>query len=482
MIRFQRFFRGITLLSCALFCTASYAVGLGSVRIVSQNENHLEAKIAILMSDQEMQSHQSIKAQLGDQPTYVKFGLEYPSSQVQSTVTIENNQQGKPQFILFNMQQTTGTFEKAFQDVVLELSWSSGKVTRVYTLLNPNAKEVEVQAGDSILSILSKSEPDLVGPQADQKMLALYRLNPKAFISGNIHRLKQGEILRLPTQAMTASIPEEEARVFAEQSHHDFASARLDQASDSVIAQNNRTYEAANIKKELTDRLKIGSSQMETEQSIQQAQLNEAMIAQKKMLEDAQLRIEELEKNIADLKALQAQKKELRVDSKYRQSQPGIETLVGVLCLIGVFLFGVLRTHSSASLPVPPQAFPTTHLSSDPDRQMLNQQDAARTHPFETPLHIQQLFHSIDLNLPSRDGPELLNPSISAPDLPEASVKNTAGSLSVNDQRLRMNLALSYIKINDFQTAKILLADLSTLPNATPEIVNQAKQLLQEIG
>jgi FimV-like protein len=55
--------------------------------------------------------------------------------------------------------------------------------------------------------------------------------------------------------------------------------------------------------------------------------------------------------------------------------------------------------------------------------------------------------------------------------------------LNSDEQKVRLNLARSYIKIKDFETARILLSDLIDLgTGADQEVVTQASALLLEIS
>lgn len=69
--------------------------------------------------------------------------------------------------------------------------------------------QVVVRPGDSarLLSFASKDESVSV----NQMMVALLRLNPRAFAGGNLNRLQVGEILDIPTQSMARLTPRAEA-------------------------------------------------------------------------------------------------------------------------------------------------------------------------------------------------------------------------------------------------------------------------------
>ena len=503
------------LLICGLFFYCpSFAVSLGSLSVESSPNENLQAKIAILMSAQESKSLGTLQANLANRAAYEKFGIAVPSDDLAPQITIQNDNVGKPSGIVLKFSKNNSELEKAFNDIVIELTWSSGQLVRVYTVLNTQAKEIKVQAGDNLVNIVNQVMSNIDGVDFNQTLVALYRLNPKAFFAGNIHRLKQGETLQLPTATMAASIPEQEAREFVASGAKNYRERQFNNSSDAVLSANNRTYKQAQLKDSFKDRLKIGSSQTETEQSVNQAKLNEDFIAQQKMLEEAQQRIAELERNIADLKEINAKK----VASSQRVEYGQYGLLIGVLALTGIFLFGVLRRSTPYQPPqrnmmptVPTMNteayFPSLKVPAEEvDEPVVSiSQEAAQVAHQQMPDHVKALFTNIDLNLPantstivqptspiaSENSPKVptntgafsLDLSVVNPHPDSTSVGISQPILNTDEQKVRLNLARSYIKIKDFETARILLTDLVQLgTTADTEVFAQASQLLMEIS
>ncbi|MET0717455.1 MAG: FimV/HubP family polar landmark protein, partial [Pseudoxanthomonas sp.] len=83
--------------------------------------------------------------------------------------------------------------------------------------------ELEVRRGQT----LSQIARDLgQGYNLDQTMLALLRANPDAFINGNINRLKQGAVLRVPQSAELAQLGEAEAAALVRDQMAEWRQAR----------------------------------------------------------------------------------------------------------------------------------------------------------------------------------------------------------------------------------------------------------------
>jgi FimV-like protein len=508
------------------FCQTSFGLSLGALSNQSSKDEPLEVKILILMSAKEATTFGELEARIGDQNLNEKFGIQKISDEFKPNISIQKDKVGKPIAIVLEFSKKSSELEKAFNDVVIELSWSSGKITRVYTILNTQSKEIQVQAGDNLLNIASQIAPQLTSIELNQVMVALYRLNPRAFYAGNINRLKQGEKLNMPTETMAASIPEQEAREFAASAAKDYRERQLHRSTEEILKSNNRTYQQAQLKESLKDRLKIGSSQTDSEQAIAQAKLNEDLIAQKKMLEDAQQRIAELERNIAELKEINAKKPPATVISKPADVvQYG--TIAGILALTVIFLYGVLRKSppfevasvSSSKLitevPSETPVFTASKISpmiitngnedeQENDSEVVISQAGLQTGNQEIPEHIKELFSNIDLNLTAdpvkqeaKTIPMIENQPVSVTTLPSgysldlgvnvnpSSRLLEVSKLSINsdEQKVRLNLARSYVKIKDFETARILLIDLVELgESADKEIFTQASELLVEIS
>ena len=85
--------------------------------------------------------------------------------------------------------------------------------------------------------------------------------------------------------------------------------------------------------------------------------------------------------------------------------------------------------------------------------------------------------------MPTNTGAFSLDLSVVNPHPDSTSVGISQPILNTDEQKVRLNLARSYIKIKDFETARILLTDLVQLgTTADTEVFAQASQLLMEIS
>jgi len=278
-----------------------WAVSLGNLSILSKAEQALDARIALLIPADEVAQLNALEVHIGSQASYDRLGILRPNIEALPRIWIAKDAAQRPAFIRLQYLQPTAVDESVFRDVVVELKWATGKLTRVYTLINPTQVKREVQYGENLSLIATELADDFPGIKASQVMLALYRTNPKAFVSGSIHRLKAGEVLAVPSANMASSISSAEANQFVRSALNDLTQGMATRSSNEVFL--NRS-DRTNVDTLGQDRLQVGSAQEESVASLNQAKRDEELIAQQKLLEQARDRVAQLEKNIADLNQL----------------------------------------------------------------------------------------------------------------------------------------------------------------------------------
>lgn len=86
-----------------------------------------------------------------------------------------------------------------------------------------NASTITVNAGDTLWELAQRVRPD-TSVSVQQTMLALQRLNPEAFIAGNINRVRRGEVLQVPELSEIRRIASAEAVAEVSRQNREFAS------------------------------------------------------------------------------------------------------------------------------------------------------------------------------------------------------------------------------------------------------------------
>ncbi len=427
-----------------------WALTLGNIEVISGVNEPFKARIALLGSPQELSKLSNLKVQFPDQTVFDQYGLKQPTDLGNYFLTIESSSNNIPKTIFVKTEKAISD-QELFNELLIELSWTGGKLVRVYTILNPNKTAITVQSGDNLSTITQSLLPELPNTSFEQALIALFRLNPSAFIAGNIHRLKVGSQLQIPSSTMIESIPIKEARTFTSQAQENFEKKLFTESSEkqldvSPISQN--------------DRLLLSSSENITEQKLLSSKLEEELIAQKKIIEQAQARVLEIQKNILDLNKQSEPSLVTKLNSFFIERSHALWQWLLIIFLGLVFVYGNFflgKTYKNNTSP-------------------------------EIPDFAKNVFATLDLNLDRKDASSTPSPFqlLSKNEDHGIAIHNARPHKnipSVSDQKLRLNLAKSYIKISDYPTAKILLQELVSLgTNGSSDVVRDAKKYLMQIG
>lgn len=225
----------------------SYAVGLGSINVVSALGQPLKAEIELVAVSGA--DKPSLVARLASPDAYKGAGLEYPFG-VKYSFEVGSRANGDPYLKLNSNRE----INDPFVSLLVELSWSSGRLMREYTfLLDPpgyvvaqpkpatvepmaasvvestpleaapvkreeavpvatpvektvsrpavrasrsSSDEITVKSGDTLNKIASEVKPADIS--LERMLVALYRANADQFDGKNMNRIKTGKILRMP--------------------------------------------------------------------------------------------------------------------------------------------------------------------------------------------------------------------------------------------------------------------------------------------
>ena len=247
--------------SAVLLSSSAYAAGLGKLTVLSSLGQPLRAEIELTSVSAEESS--GLVAKLASPDAFRLANIEFNPALLSLRFAIE--QRGGQQIVRITSSQP---LNEPFVDMLLELSWDSGRLVREYTfLLDPaelrttqpaqvaapsstaarpapapaataaapdyrpaprpvapvpqqpapraerpasTASEYRVKPGDTLGEIATQVKP--VDISLDMMLVALYRANPDAFIGQNMNRLKAGRILSVPDSSAIRGTGEGEAR------------------------------------------------------------------------------------------------------------------------------------------------------------------------------------------------------------------------------------------------------------------------------
>lgn len=173
--------------------------------------------------------------------------------------------------------------------------------------------EIETNENDTLSDVALRVRPD-DSVTVQQTMLAIQRLNPDAFIDGNMNRMRSGQVLRIPELSAIQSVDPREAIAEIDRQNQDFANVDVqplappavqspDQASNqqgqlSVVTDGGAIDASSGIGEleaaenaELDQRI----AELENALAVQQEEADRARIQR----EELDLRLDELEEQIA---------------------------------------------------------------------------------------------------------------------------------------------------------------------------------------
>lgn len=228
----------------ALAPFAAEAAGLGKLTVTSALGQPFRAEIEVLSVQKD--EADTLVARIAAPDAFKRANIDYAAVLTGMRATVERRGNGQPFIRLVSSQPVN----EPYLDLLVELSWSSGRLVREYTTLldppgygapeavapvavpatrppvvpaertraavrpapgpeSPAGTYGPVRSGETLRQIADKVRPD--GISLDQMLVALYRANPDAF-DGNINLLKRGKILKVPDAERAAGLAPDQAR------------------------------------------------------------------------------------------------------------------------------------------------------------------------------------------------------------------------------------------------------------------------------
>ncbi|WP_433766719.1 FimV/HubP family polar landmark protein [Pseudomonas putida] len=214
----------------ALSSGMAHALGLGELTLKSAQNQPLVAEIELL--DVKELTAAEVVPSLASPEDFAKAGVDRQAFLNDLTFTPVLNPGGKSILRVTSSKPLSEPMVK----FLVQVMWPNGRLLRDYSVLldpskfSPQTAEAAAQPApqtgttpvtgatkpsqytttprDTLWEIAAKARN---GGSIQQTMLAIQALNPDAFIDGNINRLKTGQVLRLPDQAQSTSLPQPKA-------------------------------------------------------------------------------------------------------------------------------------------------------------------------------------------------------------------------------------------------------------------------------
>ena len=350
---------GVAIATSCLWGTPSWALGLGRINVQSGLGEALRAEIEVTSITPEESA--SLRLRVASPEAYRAAGIEYNAALGGAQVTLQRLPDGRP---VVKVSSDRSLLEP-FVDVIVEATWTSGRLVREYTLLldpptrtaaapaaapvvpsaspapapaaappvalspspapaprpvvppvaaasptSPAAEvpdEIKVKPGDSLSRIASRTQRP--GISLDQMLVALYRGNPQAFAGENMNRLKAGSVLAVPGADSVRKITPSEARDVIQAQSSDFAAYRQRLASGvTTTADAGPARQATgNVTAKVDDRKQTGNQapdKLTLSQGAVKASAPEAKVSKEAERKDTSTRVAELSRNLDELNKL----------------------------------------------------------------------------------------------------------------------------------------------------------------------------------
>ncbi len=262
----------------ALAGTSAQALSLGRITVQSALGEPLRAEIDIPEISADEAS--TLKTRIALPAAFQSAGMEYSPVLPGVRMTLQKRPDGRSYLRLSGDRPV----QEPFVDMILEANWSTGRIVRDYTLLfdppvqrapaqpitaplmvpkasptapsatrseapsappvaarppaarpvsSSSAQQVVVRPGQTASKIaLAHKSADV---SLDQMLVAMQQTNPKAFIEGNVNRIKAGAILSMPTAQQAKEVtPLKASQIITAQSH-DFNRFRQELATNATL-------------------------------------------------------------------------------------------------------------------------------------------------------------------------------------------------------------------------------------------------------
>lgn len=287
-----------------LLSQAAMSVGLGDIKLNSSLNEPLDAEIQLLnVGDL---SELEILVGLAGREDFERAGVAREFFLTGLRFTVERSS-GQPVIRV----RSSKPVREPYLDFLVELQWPTGRMLREYTLLvdlpvyankdsgvaakksQPKSVEVatgtatartpreqrstqsavsspalsgkgeyHVNSGDTLWQIAENIRPE--GASVYQTMVAIERLNPSAFIDGNINLLKRGVVLRLPDPRKIVDIRHRDAvsevTTYRQPNKNGDGGALLDASDESYTRSDRTAAPEGRLKLSVADNTNAGSA------------------------------------------------------------------------------------------------------------------------------------------------------------------------------------------------------------------------------
>jgi pilus assembly protein FimV len=327
-------------------CGNALALSLGRISLQSARGEPLQAEIELSALSPEEAA--SLRARIASAEAFGRAGVDYSPALAGARISVQQRADGMPVLRIRSDQPV----QESFLDLILEVDWSSGRLTREYTLLfevaRPAAESTPAEAaallgaappppppslpraqgagaavatppstpgtdadryvvrrGDTLSGVAGRIQGQ--GASLEQLLVALYRGNPQAFIGQNMNRLRADAVLRVPSAEQAKQMARTEAREVVRVQSADFNAyrQRLAQSVPAARVDESARRSGGAVEAAVEDRRKAPATPDRLKLSRTQPGASpEAKLSHEAEQRDQSQRVAELSRNVDDLRRL----------------------------------------------------------------------------------------------------------------------------------------------------------------------------------
>ena len=295
----------------SLSATPSLALTLGRAKMLSKQGEPLVVEFDLESLSPEEQ--QGLEVSLADEQAYSALGATYDTVLSGAKAILSKRAGGQPYVSVTSKTPVS----QSFVDVLLQLHWSSGQVTKEVGLLLDAAQsagldssnplsQVPVHPGDTASALALKYKDATV--TLDQMLMGILRSNPNAFVAQNVNRLKSDASLTLPSTQDVLNLKPKEASEQVQLQRIDF-----EQYRQALVAKLQRAKPGVAKTPKQNASGQVGSKSKNLQEKKDQLKLSEAntpaskaadLLAQEEQAKLNAKKAEELSQNINELNAM----------------------------------------------------------------------------------------------------------------------------------------------------------------------------------
>ena len=295
----------------SLSATPSLALTLGRAKMLSKQGEPLVVEFDLESLSPEEQ--QGLEVSLADEQAYSALGATYDTVLSGAKAILSKRAGGQPYVSVTSKTPVS----QSFVDVLLQLHWSSGQVTKEVGLLLDAAQsagldssnplsQVPVHPGDTASALALKYKDATV--TLDQMLMGILRSNPNAFVAQNVNRLKSDASLTLPSTQDVLNLKPKDASEQVQLQRIDF-----EQYHQALVAKLQRAKPGVAKTPKQNASGQVGSKSKNLQEKKDQLKLSEAntpaskaadLLAQEEQAKLNAKKAEELSQNINELNAM----------------------------------------------------------------------------------------------------------------------------------------------------------------------------------